>query len=75
MLHRAIQLDHYAEEGFRRLMALDGRLGRSDSVRATWSQLQRNLAELQLDPEPETVRLYRDLSRSNDLEHVVTSDR
>jgi DNA-binding SARP family transcriptional activator/LysM repeat protein len=75
MLRRAVQFDHYAEEGFRRLMALDGRLGRRDSIRATWSQLQRNLAELELDPEPETVRLYRELNRSDDLEHAGTSDR
>ena len=75
MLRRAVQFDHYAEEGFRRLMALDARLGRRDSIRTTWSQLQRNLAELELDPEPETVRLYRELNRSDDLEHAGTSDR
>jgi DNA-binding SARP family transcriptional activator len=75
MLRRAVEFDHYAEEGFRRLMALDGRLGRRDSIRATWSQLQRNLAELELDPEPETVRLYRELNRSDDLEHAGKSDR
>jgi hypothetical protein len=39
----AVQLDPVAEEVFRRLMALEGRIGRIDSIAATWRQLQRNL--------------------------------
>ena len=75
VLHRAIQLDPYAEEGFRRLMVLNGRLGRHDSISTAWRQLQANLSELELDPEPETGRLYQQLSRSHALQHVSTFDR
>ncbi|MHB8438547.1 MAG: BTAD domain-containing putative transcriptional regulator [Acidimicrobiales bacterium] len=60
-LDRATLLDGCAEEPFRRFMALQHDLGRPDSVTATWRRLQRNLAELGLDPEPATSRLYRHL--------------
>jgi DNA-binding SARP family transcriptional activator len=61
VLTRAMQLDPYAEEVFRRSMALHGRLGRTGAVGGTWRQLQRNLAELGLDPEVATTRLYHEL--------------
>ncbi len=62
VLERAVALDGVAEEPYRRLMAAQARLGRPDAVRATWRALQRRLAELDLDPEPATVRLYRGLT-------------
>jgi DNA-binding SARP family transcriptional activator len=61
VLLQAVQLDPFAEEVYRRLMTLQGRLGRMDSVAATWRRLQHNLAELDLDPEPATVRLHQEL--------------
>jgi DNA-binding SARP family transcriptional activator len=62
VLGRAIELDRYAEEPYRRLMTLQGGSDRSDAVSATWRLLERRLAEIDVDPEPATVRLYRSLS-------------
>jgi DNA-binding SARP family transcriptional activator len=75
VLHRAVQLDRYAEEGFRRLMAIAGRRERYDSVKTAWTQLQTNLAELALDPQPETVRLYQELTRVRDVKKCSTPSR
>lgn len=65
-LERAIELDRYAEEPYRRLMALHAAHGRLDALRATWKLLQNRLSDLDLDVEPATARLYRTLS-SNDI--------
>ena len=61
-LERAIALDRYAEEPYRRLMALHGAEGRLDAVREVWRLLQGRLAELDLDVEPATASLYRQLT-------------
>jgi DNA-binding SARP family transcriptional activator len=61
-LERAIALDRYAEEPYRRLMALHGAEGRLDAVREVWRLLQGRLAELDLDVEPATAALYRQLT-------------
>jgi DNA-binding SARP family transcriptional activator len=66
VLRGAIVLDPYAEEAYRRLMALYGRIGRVDSIRATWQELQRSLGALELDPESTSVRLYHDLLQAGD---------
>jgi DNA-binding SARP family transcriptional activator len=66
VLRHAIQLDHYAEEIYRRLMVLQSRIGESDSISSTWRQLQRSLADLDLDPAQETTRLYRELIRNRE---------
>ena len=58
-----MELDRFAEEVFRRLMALYGRMRRVDAIAGIWEQLQRNLAELGLDPEPASTRLYSHLAR------------
>ncbi len=60
-LERAVELDRYAEEPYRRLMALQASHGRTDSVTATWKLLRRRLAELDLDTDAATVNLYRAL--------------
>jgi DNA-binding SARP family transcriptional activator len=65
ILMHAIKLDRYAEEIYRRLMVLQSRLGRSDSISSTWRQLQRSLADLELDPAQPTTRLYQELIRRN----------
>ena len=59
ILVRAVEIGGCAEEPCRRLMILQARLGRTDAVASTWLNLQRRLAELELDPEPATVTLYR----------------
>jgi DNA-binding SARP family transcriptional activator len=62
VLSRAVALDPFAEEIYRRLMGLHGRMGRTDAITGIWQSLQRNLAEIQLDPEQTTTRLYRTLT-------------
>jgi two-component SAPR family response regulator len=62
VLERAVDIAGCAEEPSRRLMILQNRLGRTDAVVKTWQLLQRRLVELDLDPQPETVGLYRQLS-------------
>ena len=77
-LERAIDLDRYAEEPYRRLMALHDANGRHDAVTATWQLLQRRLADLDVDMDEATARLYRTLTNpdvpaaSADPAHVVT---
>jgi DNA-binding SARP family transcriptional activator len=66
VLRHAIQLDRYAEEIYQRLMVLQSRIGESGSISSTWRQLQRSLAELDLDPAQTTTRLYRELIRNQD---------
>jgi DNA-binding SARP family transcriptional activator len=60
-LERAIDLDRYAEEPYRRLMVLHAARERVDAVTATWKLLQARLADLDLDMEPATARIYRTL--------------
>jgi DNA-binding SARP family transcriptional activator len=61
VLERIIDLDRYAEEPYRRLMALHATHGRRDAVTATWQLLQRRLADLDIDIDEATARLYRTL--------------
>jgi DNA-binding SARP family transcriptional activator len=61
-LEQAIELDRYAEEPYRRLMALHAARGRLDAVGSIWRQLNLRLAELDLDVEPASARLYRTLT-------------
>jgi DNA-binding SARP family transcriptional activator len=61
-LHRVIELDRYAEEPYRRLMALHADRGRPDAVAGTWRLLNERLAEIDVDPEPATERLYHSLT-------------
>ncbi len=62
VLERVVALDHYAEEPYRRLMILYAAAGRHDAVRTTWRQLQRSLAEIDVDVDDATTRLYHDLT-------------
>ena len=64
-LERVVDLDRYAEEPYRRLMMLQSRQGRDDAVRTTWRLLQRRLLDLDLDPDPSSLRLYRSLTESH----------
>jgi DNA-binding SARP family transcriptional activator len=58
-LEHAQQLDPYAEDIYRRLMRLHHDAGRTESALQLWTQLDRRLADLDADPDPETSRLYR----------------
>ncbi|MGH8995419.1 MAG: BTAD domain-containing putative transcriptional regulator, partial [Acidimicrobiales bacterium] len=59
---RAIDLDRYAEEPYRRLMAHHAAHGRPDAVTATWQLLQGRLADLDVDGDDATAHLYRSLT-------------
>jgi DNA-binding SARP family transcriptional activator len=63
VLERAIDLDRYAEEPYRRLMALHAAHGRPDAATATWQLLQRRLADLDVDDDEATGHLYRTVTR------------
>jgi DNA-binding SARP family transcriptional activator len=62
VLQRAIDLDRYAEEPYRRLMTLHSTHGRLDAVTATWQLLRRRLADLDVDMDDTTAHLYRTLT-------------
>jgi len=64
-LERAIDLDRYAEEPYRRLMTVHAAHGRIDAVTATWKLLHQRLGDLDLEVEPATTRLYRSLTISD----------
>jgi len=61
-LERVIDLDRYAEEPYRRLITLHAAHNRLDAVTATWPLLQRRLADLDVDGDDVTARLYRSLT-------------
>ena len=62
VLERAIDLDRYAEEPYRRLMVLHATHGRPDAVTATWQLLRHRLADLDVDMDETTADLYRSLT-------------
>jgi DNA-binding SARP family transcriptional activator len=62
-LEQAVDADPVAEELYRRLMQLQAELGRPDAVKRTYRLLARRLADLDVDPDPETEQLVTDLLR------------
>jgi DNA-binding SARP family transcriptional activator len=62
VLERAIDLDRYGEDPYRRLMALQAETGRTEALRDTWQLLNRRLGELDLEVEAQTARLYQQLT-------------
>jgi DNA-binding SARP family transcriptional activator len=65
-LDRAITIDPVAEELYRRSIDLLARGGRHDAIGRTWAKLVTNLADLDLDPDAETVSLMRRVSASRE---------
>lgn len=61
-LEQAIKLDPIAEELYRRLGELLARAGRTDAIKRLWARLTGALADLDLDPEPETEAVMRALT-------------
>ena len=61
-LQRAVEVDPYAEQIYRRIMRLQSKLGRPDDAAATYRRLQARLVEIDLEPTPESERLYDDLT-------------
>lgn len=56
-LDRAIALDPYAEEIYRRLIRLHAATGRPDAGRRAYQQLRDRLADLDVEPDAETQEL------------------
>jgi DNA-binding SARP family transcriptional activator/LysM repeat protein len=75
ILSRAVQFGGCAEEPSRRLMILQNRLGQPDALASTWRSLQRQLADLGLHPESETVNLYRELIEGDETERRLHRSR
>ncbi len=67
VLERAVELDRYAEEPYRRLLSLHGRRRRPEAVASTFRLLQRRLEEIDVDPEPATLRLHRSLTATDTM--------
>jgi len=61
-LQRAVDVDPYAEQIYRRIMRLQARLGRPDDAAATFRRLQGRLIEIDLEPTPESTRLHAELT-------------
>jgi DNA-binding SARP family transcriptional activator len=62
VLEKAIEMDRYAEEPYRRLMTLHAARNRPGTVAATWQLLNSRLGDLDLEVEDATSRLYHSLS-------------
>jgi DNA-binding SARP family transcriptional activator len=60
-LQRAVEVDPYAEQIYRRIMRLQAKLGRPDDAAATFRRLQGRLDEIDLEPTPESERLHVEL--------------
>ena len=65
-LSRAVEIDPVAEQLYRRIMRLHARQARVDEVEATYLRLKARLAELDLEPTPESQQLLAELARSAD---------
>ncbi len=61
-LQRAVEVDPYAEQIYRRIMRLQSKLGRPDDAVATYRRLQARLVEIDLGPTPESENLHAELS-------------
>jgi len=61
-LQRAVEVDPYAEQIYRRIMRLQSKLGRPDDAAATFRRLQARLVEIELEPTPESAKLHAELT-------------
>jgi DNA-binding SARP family transcriptional activator len=61
-LQRAVEVDPYAEQIYRRIMRLQTKLGRPDDAVATYRRLQARLVEIDLEPTPESEKLHAELN-------------
>ncbi|HUQ63477.1 MAG TPA: BTAD domain-containing putative transcriptional regulator [Acidimicrobiales bacterium] len=62
VLEKAIDVDPYAEQLYRRIIRLHSKLSRPDAVTATFRRLKTRLAEIDLEPTAESENLSRELS-------------
>lgn len=73
-LERAVEVDLYNEELYRRIMRLQAAAGRRDAVRRTLRLLEARLVDLDTDPDPATLALATDLLRSRSTRRTSTGD-
>ena len=71
-LERAVEVDPYNEDLYRRVMRLQAVAGRRDGVRRTLRLLEARLVDLDTDPEPATLVLAADLLRSRSTRRAST---
>ncbi|HEX9624994.1 MAG TPA: bacterial transcriptional activator domain-containing protein, partial [Streptosporangiaceae bacterium] len=64
-LERAITIDRYQEALYRRIMRLQGDLGRPDAARRTYQLLESRLTEIEAEPEEITAQLLNKMLHSN----------
>jgi DNA-binding SARP family transcriptional activator len=64
-LERAISIDRYQEALYRRIMRLQGDLGRPDAARRTYQLLESRLTEIEAEPDEITVQLLNRILHSN----------
>ncbi len=62
-LQRAVELDPYAEQIYRRLIAVHVANGAAEAARVTYGQLVDRLADVDLEPDDETVELINRVTR------------
>ena len=74
-LERAIELDPICEDAYRRLIDLRASLGHADAAMRTWRRLQARLADLDLDSEPLTEALVRDVLSDRSSRHRAATRR
>jgi len=60
-LQRAVEVDPYAEQIYRRIMRLQAKLSRPDDAAVTFRRLQARLLEIDLEPTPESEKLHAEL--------------
>ncbi len=60
-LQRALEVDPFAEQIYRRIMRLQGKLSRPDDAEVTYRRLVAKLREVDLAPTPETDKLYAEV--------------
>ena len=60
-LQRALEVDPFAEQIYRRIMRLQGKLSRPDDADVTYRRLVAKLQEVDLRPTPETDKLHAEV--------------
>jgi DNA-binding SARP family transcriptional activator len=60
-LQRALEVDPFAEQIYRRVMRLQAKLSRPDDADATYRRLQAKLLEIDLQPTPESDKLHAEV--------------
>jgi DNA-binding SARP family transcriptional activator/nucleoid-associated protein YgaU len=77
LLERAISIDRYQEPLYRRIMRIQGSLGRPDAARRTYQLLESRLTELDAEPEDTTARLLHQILHPQNAHghHVGSEDQ